>query len=1056
MSTHNSTRVRKWATWMLLLQLVVMLLPARHVSAADQQVVIPKAEVDAMVFQAILMQAFQDVPVETVAANGDFLTADTKDRKTSAMRRLNVLHPEWVIYEEFLIQGGELPGMDIVMEEYKAKYLKKIGTDYDKRSKKSYEEIIFTMLDIAKTVPELEPFVKDVWRTLVNPEFDRGTAQQNDTIYRVARKYRMREVIRERGPKTMQRVFQSSQEHTQVAITFDTLYFNELGVRIKDFDAYDYIQAHPDSVVPPAIVDRMRTDGTVSISLNDLKSFSQEEFRKINDSIDDLQSTLVGIDAKQDVILDYINNQEERARMQALAEAEAAEHQLKLNAIQSSLFIAYTLADVIDPEFGYQLATVGNATLQVAESLRGWMNAVAGLGTLGKIGSLSTVVMTGNVLGAVMNVVGLFGASGPTPEQMILEEIGKLRQQVDQLRTEMHSRFDRIDEELNTIYATMQDRFNLVDVQLGKLNGKLDEVQKTLVTLDLKLSRIERNNFEFLDALGRRPLLEAINGSLGYQQRTGVPMPYQPEFVSFENVLHGWATIHAFDALAAGPTQRDTSDGQVLAELNAYPLDSNINYLNGWLTAHGLPAIADERLASPRDWLFANRAYTQLALEWPEHMQRIDPQRQAALDEIGAEVEAAMKNISTITTMTGTVGNTLLFSNVFTYYQDKLGQVDASIAAIETNYLAELRAALQQAEPFDLYGGVNQALTYQTPEVTTMTCGDVAGHGSYPATNNLKTLIPNFNLYNLAEYLGLGEFSACLSDEWLDEYEHCDIDFEPPFERNCFMRGTHRGVLTVTFKGVPIMRQSFLGGDEVVADDLLRSKWTSNLYKQLFETLPGTDQPTPEVAAQQLALLNATTLLVEQWLADHQQALYGRLLNDLTNGALRTRIGELAGGKMLLDSFVTLGFSRAVNDDELLHAMLYGNQQLVEDSQIIQSYALSATEAITGTGILVNPRTMIMQTAEQRADAFNNLLGAYLAAITAQTHVEVADYTANARRELEFTMILAKEGTPVTPVPPATPVTPIPPTTPEVPVTPQPPSQPSDGQKRMHLPFVER
>ena len=78
-----------------------------------------------------------------------------------------------------------------------------------------------------------------------------------------------------------------------------------------------------------------------------------------------------------------------------------------------------------------------------------WIKATAGLKGLDKVTSLSTVVMTGsNVLGAVMSVVALFGEGEPTPDQMILEEIVKLRQQVDQLRTEMHDRFDQIDIQL--------------------------------------------------------------------------------------------------------------------------------------------------------------------------------------------------------------------------------------------------------------------------------------------------------------------------------------------------------------------------------------------------------------------------------------------------------------------------------------------------------------------------------------------------------------------------------------------------------------------------------
>jgi len=138
-----------------------------------------------------------------------------------------------------------------------------------------------------------------------------------------------------------------------------------MGVSIKDFDAYDYITEHPDDIIPPAIVDRMRTDGTISISLNDLKEYSQVQFDAIHQGLDDLQLTIGDINAKQDVLIDYVNNQQQREQMQARAAAKAAEHRLQMEAIQSSLFIAYTLADVIDPEFAMQLNVIGNSTLQV-------------------------------------------------------------------------------------------------------------------------------------------------------------------------------------------------------------------------------------------------------------------------------------------------------------------------------------------------------------------------------------------------------------------------------------------------------------------------------------------------------------------------------------------------------------------------------------------------------------------------------------------------------------------------------------------------------------------
>jgi hypothetical protein len=233
-------------------------------------------------------------------------------------------------------------------------------------------------------------------------------------------------------------------------------------------------------------------------------------------------------------------------------------------------------------------------------------------------------------------------------------------------------------------------------------------------------------------------------------------MPFQPDFIHFENQLHSWAAIHAFDPLNAGPTQRDYSDAGMLAELNAYPLDANINYLNGWLVTRGLPAIADKRLPSPRDWLFASRAYTQLGIEWPQHMKQIDPQRQARLNDIGLGLETAMRNLSTRLTPDGPQGNSLLFSTAITLHQNKLDSLDGSLRSLETAFVNEVRAnRLQRSEPFDLYGGVDQSLTFQAEGFKQMTYGEPGQTLPLPA--NLAAHIATLNRYNLAEYFHLSD-----------------------------------------------------------------------------------------------------------------------------------------------------------------------------------------------------------------------------------------------------------------------------------------------------------
>ena len=579
MSTEIFTRLSSRICALLLLAVVATLLPTQRANADGQVVSIPKELVDQSVFKA----------------NWDASTPLTNDNIRSL-----------VIIE--LMRHAVNNGMGSRTALFHAvdTALGSSGKDDTYLNSLPPDRIVRAILDAASSVPAFQDAVKPTWLALSNTIVrDEATA----TIAKSAQAYTYGQSVLQQEGTIIQDSVKQAKHDPAFAEAFDAVNADRLGASIKGFNGKLYLDTHPTLAVPSKMRDDIQPDGSIAISLNDLKDLATDEFGKINDSIGDLQVSLDRINLQQKDLVEFMKNQQARQAAEALAKAKTQEHQLKLQAADSAISIISTLAGFIDPKVGKQIATVGHSALQIGESLSTWMTAVAGLNTLDKVTSLSTVVMTGNVLSAVMNVVSLFGSDQPTPDQVILQEIGKLRQQVDQLRTEMHDRFDRVDQELNTIYTTMQDRFDKIDVQLGKITVSLDEIQQTLDKLSLDLSRLQRDNFEFLDALGRRPLRDAINGAVGYKQRTGVDMPYQPDFVGYENTFQTWGTINAFDALSAGPTQRDYSDGQVLTELNAYPLDANLNYLNGWLQAHGMTPFAAKRLASPRDWAFASRAY---------------------------------------------------------------------------------------------------------------------------------------------------------------------------------------------------------------------------------------------------------------------------------------------------------------------------------------------------------------------------------------------------------------------------------------------------------------
>ncbi len=439
-------------------------------------------------------------------------------------------------------------------------------------------------------------------------------------------------------------------------------------------------------------------------------------------------------------------------------------------------------------------------------------------------------------------------------------------------------------------------------------------------------------------------------------------------------------------------------------------------------------------------------------------MKRVDEDQQETLDKVGFEIDSAIQKISTRQTEAGPIGNTLLFSSVITYYQEKLDTLDSAIQPIESSYLNEVLALrLQRAEPFNLFGGNDQPLTYITPEVTTATCGDPGEHGSFPTTSNLRSLFPNFQLYNLADYLKLGTITVCLKNELvgLRNGDGCPQAIGP--SALCIVYGRNQASITLFFDGVSIMSQTITDETEQVAKlwkPDVALNWTQGKnYKAQFELRSTVDPVPSSVEVERAELAKSTTNKVHAALAGYQKELYKRILDEVSAGSLKDMALAVGGGTALLSAFTTLGLPCAIENDEFLRALLYGNQRLVDHNAIMQSYAISMSQPITGVNLLVNPRLVIWQSADQRIAAFGEIIDEYLDAITEGTHAEAADFIAGTRLALDMTMRIVHLDVPTPPVPPVTPEPSVTPETPEPPVT---PVSPSAESEQIYLPSLGR
>ncbi|MGL4650967.1 MAG: hypothetical protein ACRC1H_16280, partial [Caldilineaceae bacterium] len=519
---------------------------------------------------------------------------------------------------------------------------------------------------------------------------------------------------------------------------------------------------------------------------------------------------------------------------------------------------------------------------------------------------------------------------------------------------------------------------------------------------------------------------------------------------------------HAFDPLNTGPSQRDFSDGALLRELTTYPLDTNLNYLNGWLAAHGLTPIAPAMLPSPRDWLLAARAYTQIGAEWPAHMARIDPAELNKLSAVGLQLEQAISNITAPTAVT-TAGDSI-FDVVSTLYTSKMTQLNNGLSGIETAYLEELRPTfVDPAVPFDLFGGTEQLLhkTQGSPDLW-MPAGYSQIELDDPESFTPILLSVPLSVQNivslerhqlLAAFIKLPSSQTRITMQVAESNRQnfpCPLPLKP---KDCVSSANvtvtvelHFGSLV--WKTLVHDMGSVVMGRLESATGHIASTWESK--KAAFDLHAVVIPPSPD---QQVIIDSRNTNLkggLDSRLQEYQQGLYARMVDQMDSGALHPLMVEIAGVKALLDAFTSLGLPRAVANDEFLHAILFGDQRIFDDALIIETFALRATQPITGPSLLVNLRPLLMQQSTERVQLYVTLVDGYLAAIAAGGaanaasvaaveaggYAEGADYLTSARRALEITVRIAR--------------------IPRLQTPPVPPPAPPAGAFRIDLPAVSK
>lgn len=266
-----------------------------------------------------------------------------------------------------------------------------------------------------------------------------------------------------------------------------------------------------------------------------------------------------------------------------------------------------------------------NNDLAVAQQSLGIVGSLAELGAAYATGNVfGGIVATADTVSGILGLADLLGDGPPSADEQIFTQIAELRQQVEDMRVQMHERFDIVDAKLDVIFSTMVAAFGMIQDGINQLLADIASVRGSL-------DRIEAALFGFAQNVLLVDLTLQTDAVLDYRAKTGSDLSYNdfsPSFVGGASGLTTFATFTAQTSAFAGP-----EDGQAMSLTidNAAELlsgDAVVSRLlndfrrvpSGLVTTGGVPVagpILSGRVAAPAPWAQAGASYAQLARENP-------------------------------------------------------------------------------------------------------------------------------------------------------------------------------------------------------------------------------------------------------------------------------------------------------------------------------------------------------------------------------------------------------------------------------------------------------
>lgn len=688
-----------------------------------------------------------------------------------------------------------------------------------------------------------------------------------------------------------------------------------------------------------SIIIQPQPDGSLLLDSDAVTKAATQYFTDFNDSMnhavagsmDTLRSTMGALPGSLADLAGRKGTDVAAARQQANANATRYAG-LAATAGAAWVDIVGTLVGYADPKLGHEITACGNAALRIGDAITKFSQTMSVLGAVDTLGqTLASAALTGNIVQAALGIISVFANTGPSPEEMILDQIGKLRDQVDQLHQEMNERFDSIDAKLNAIYTAVRGELHKIDLTLGWIEDTVDNIQRTLNETLAALHQFEAEMTRYLQDMSRVELYEAINGAVGYRQRTGTAMSYD-QYVAWENVFYTWAVAVSKNSVEAD-TGLPTGNADAAAILASRTADSVVNYMNALLQVRGLPLLGDGTpLPNPRTYTTAARALALMAWENPELAAKIDPARLQTVRDVGDGLRAALAGFA--------AKGTAIVSGILDDYNTAAVALAQRIDTDRTAFCATTATALGwTASPPDFWTAQADTTDLGAAPVP---LGAPLIPGNLQPPSNLRQCVPVavLNTEWIAGVQSPSRLKVSLEGGWSDPKTTVHNPVRGPVSTTT---GVVTATITVTYPGADgaptvLWRRTVKGPrvDESIDWDPVAHFWTD--FKAQFEASTAGDTLTADEQTRRSTLIAALSGQINTYLDERRAEFAAQTESRLVNAPYSDYLAAMSADSELLELVLSYGLPRAVFADDMMCALIHGDGRLPRSADIAAAW----------------------------------------------------------------------------------------------------------------------